>query len=84
MRPNEGKVANLESMASFHCITLLRHVAMMMISCFDTDYTSLDRPLQIRVNISELLYLGCKLYSDNHYIITGRNMYFMEIVFAGV
>ena len=36
----QGKIANLESVVSVHCITLLDHVIKMRASCFDTDFAS--------------------------------------------
>ena len=35
-----GKGANMESMISGHCTTLLEHVIIMGTSCFDTGFTS--------------------------------------------
>ena len=60
----QGKIANLESVVSVHCITLLDHVIKMRASCFDTDFAS-----QMKLTTLSLIHCFDIHYITFYYII---------------
>ena len=65
LNEHREKVANLESMVSVHCTTLLEHVTIMSTSCFDTDFVS-----QIKLTKLPLIHcfvtLVIKAHTENN------------------
>ena len=57
-----GKIANLESIYSVNCITLLGHVTKLKTSCFDTDFT-------FQMNLPTLSLIHCFVFGLSSWLL---------------